>query len=576
MTVYNSSGSPIKDASGFLSGGGEMGNIIGSFDWSKTPLGPINTWPSSLRTTLGIILKSKFPMVLLWGADYRLFYNDAYRPTLGNDHKHPHVLGKPASGIWEESWEAVKQLIDKVYQDGESILFEDQLIPIFRNGKNEDVYWTFNYSPVTNESDAIAGVFITCFETTKNVIQFETFQENSRTLNMAMEIAELGLFKVDLITRTAVYSKLIREFLGLDKQNMSLAEILTKIHPEDKPVVKEIIEKSIKGVDGGKHDVVYRVINSKNHEIKFFRSIGQLVSSGEKPLYISGIIQDVTQQVTSKQILEEREKSFRNLVMQAPVAIAVFRGHEFVANIVNNAYLQLVDKTREEFVGKPLFESLPKSKEILEPLARELVRTGNSFPANEFQITLNRNGKDEVCWFNSIWEPFFNNEGKIDGFMAVAHEVTEQVISRNKIEESEARFRSLVTTAPVAIGLFVGRDLVIENPNQPFIDIVGKGESIIGKPLREAMPELIIENQPYLDILDEVYTTGKMYQTYGSLVKIVQNGVLRHNYYDFTYSPLFDAEGKVYAILDIAIDVTKQVHDRKKIEESEERYRTLI
>ncbi len=193
-----------------------------------------------------------------------------------------------------------------------------------------------------------------------------------------------------------------------------------------------------------------------------------------------------------------------------------------------------------------------------------------------FRIFLDRNGKDEVCWLNAIWEPYYDDEGKIDGFMVVANEVTDQVLSRKKIEESEARFRSLVTSAPVAIGLFVGRDLIIENPNQSFIDIVGKGDSIIGKPLREAMPELIIENQPYLEILDEVYTTGKMYQTFGSLVKIVQNGVLKHNYYDFTYSPLFDAEGKVYAILDIAIDVTKQVHDRKKIEESEERYRTLI
>ncbi len=577
MIKNNSSGPSIQNhAAGFLSGGGEMGNIIGSFDWSKTPLGPINKWPSSLRITLSIILKSKFPMVLLWGAEYRFFYNDAYRPALGNDQKHPRVLGTPASGIWAESWDAVEHLINRVYQDGESILLEDQLIPIHRNGKNEDVFWTFNYSPVTDESDEISGVFITCFETTENVLQIETFQENSRTLNMAMEIAELGLFKVDLSNNTVVYSKQIVEFLDFNRQKMPLVDILEKIHPEDEPVVKETIKKSIKGIDGGKHDVVYRVINAKSHEVKYFRSIGQVIYEEEKPMHISGIIQDISQQVYSKQLLEEREKSFRNLVMQAPVAIAVFRGPDFVVDIVNDAYLPLVGKTREEFEGKPFFESLPETKEILEPLARELVGTGISLPFSEFQITLNRNGKDEVCWFNSTWEPYYDDGGKIDGIMVVANEVTEQVLSRKKIEESEARFRSLVTAAPIAIGLLVGRDLIIENPNQSFIDIVGKGDSIIGKRLREAMPELVIENQPYLDILDDVYTTGKMYQTYGSLVKIVQNGILQHNYYDFTYTPLFDAEGRVYAILNIAIDVTKQVHDRKRIEESEERYRTLI
>jgi hypothetical protein len=178
MIINNFSDSSFNiHAPGFLSGGGEMGNIIGNFDWSKIPLGPINNWPQSLRTTLSIILKSKFPMVLLWGPEYRFFYNDAYRPTLGNDQKHPRVLGTPASEIWAESWDAVEQLIDRVYQDGESIHLKDQFIPIFRNGKTEDVYWTFNYSPVTDESDAIAGVFISCFETTENIIQLEHFRK---------------------------------------------------------------------------------------------------------------------------------------------------------------------------------------------------------------------------------------------------------------------------------------------------------------------------------------------------------------------------------------------------------------
>lgn len=119
MTSNNSSSG--KHIPGFLSGGGEMGNIIGDYDWSATPLGPANTWPSSLRKTISVILRSKFPMVLLWGEDYRFFYNDTYKPTLGNDNKHPHILGTPASEIWKESWGAVKDLIDKVYYEGESI-----------------------------------------------------------------------------------------------------------------------------------------------------------------------------------------------------------------------------------------------------------------------------------------------------------------------------------------------------------------------------------------------------------------------------------------------------------------------
>ncbi|CAN5479340.1 hypothetical protein BH23BAC1_BH23BAC1_23630 [soil metagenome] len=398
-------------------------------------------------------------------------------------------------------------------------------------------------------------------------------KENSLSLELAVEIAELGIFKVDLIKDQAVYSQPIMEWFGLNQQHLSLPEIFTNIYPKDQSLVTDTIQKSI--ASDGRHDLVYRIKDPKTGGLKYLRSRGQVLYAEEKPVAISGIVQDVTNQVNSKKTLEEREKTFRNLIKQAPVALAVFRGTDFIADIVNDAYLSIIGKAREEFIGKPLFESLPEIRNILEPVAREVVRTGKPFHAREFELKLHRNGKDEVCWFNFIWEPYYD-DGKIDGFIVVANEVSDQVIARKKIEESEERFRSLIAAAPVAIGLFMGRDLIIENPNQAFIDIVGKGDSVIGKPLREAMPELITEGQPFLQILDDVFTTGKMYQTFGTQVKIVRNGVLNYDYYDITYTPLFNAEGEVHAILDIAIDVTQQVHDHQMIEESEERYRTLI
>lgn len=152
------------------------------------------------------------------------------------------------------------------------------------------------------------------------------------------------------------------------------------------------------------------------------------------------------------------------------------------------------------------------------------------------------------------------------------HPVTGQL---NLPDIEMSRLHSIIDTAPAAIGVFVGRDLVIQHPNRAFIEIVGKGWDVVGKPLREAMPELLSEGQPYLDILDKVFTTGKMFKTDGSLVRIVQNGVLTDRYYNFTYSPLFDESGNVWAILDIAIDVTEQVELRKKVEEREHHFRQL-
>ena len=126
--------------SDFLSDGGEMGSVIRSHDWSSTSIGPIEGWPQSLLTTLSIILNSNFPMFLFWGDDCICFYNDAYRPSLGNDGKHSFAIGKSAEEVWPEIWNKIKPQIDEVMSGGKATWSEDQLLPIYRNGKLEDVY----------------------------------------------------------------------------------------------------------------------------------------------------------------------------------------------------------------------------------------------------------------------------------------------------------------------------------------------------------------------------------------------------------------------------------------------------
>ena len=100
-----------KEKFSFLSGGGEMGALIREKDWSKTAVGNPELWPQSLRTTLSILLNSKFPMFLFWGADLICFYNDAYRPSLGKEGKHPYILGEPGEKYWAEIWDIIKPLI---------------------------------------------------------------------------------------------------------------------------------------------------------------------------------------------------------------------------------------------------------------------------------------------------------------------------------------------------------------------------------------------------------------------------------------------------------------------------------
>ncbi|RYC67844.1 PAS domain-containing sensor histidine kinase [Spirosoma sordidisoli] len=177
-------------------------------------------------------------------------------------------------------------------------------------------------------------------------------------------------------------------------------------------------------------------------------------------------------------------------------------------------------------------------------------------------------------WLHCRGKAYVNEQGLPYRLAGTVADVTEQVLARQQVDASEARLRFIVASAPIAIALFTGEELVIDLPNQTFIDTIGKGPDIAGKPLRQLMPEL--ENQPILQTLSDVYTSGTLHQSFGTPVDVVQQGVLRHNFYDITYTPIQNAVGHTYAVLNISVDVTEQVLARQKIAEAEERFRGAI
>ncbi|WP_162944607.1 ATP-binding protein [Flavisolibacter nicotianae] len=180
----------------FLEGGGEMGEIIRKYNWSQTPLGDVAQWPLSLRTTLGNILHSAFPMFLFWGDELTCFYNDAYRPSLGMEGKHP-AVGKSGRDVWPEIWNFIGPLIRQVLETGSPAWFQDQLLPIYRNGKLEDVYWTFSYSPAYGDDGQVAGVLVTCMETTETVLARQKVEDVVALRTAELETAHQSLLSAN-------------------------------------------------------------------------------------------------------------------------------------------------------------------------------------------------------------------------------------------------------------------------------------------------------------------------------------------------------------------------------------------
>jgi len=153
-----------------LSDGGDMGALMRSIDWSKTPLGPVDGWSHALRTTVGLLLRNRFPMLLWWGPEFVQIYNDTYRPIPGA--KHPRSMGQTAAECWAEIWHILKPMVETPYQGGPATSSDDLDLLIARKGFLEECHFKFAYSPVPDETvqpTGIGGVLATVAETTEGV-----------------------------------------------------------------------------------------------------------------------------------------------------------------------------------------------------------------------------------------------------------------------------------------------------------------------------------------------------------------------------------------------------------------------
>jgi len=160
-------GSPIVPAHTFLANGGEVGAMMRDHDWSNSPLGCPGSWPQSLRAIVSMMLNSKFPMFVAWGAELGFLYNDAYAHILGN--KHPAALGGRFQEIWSEIWADILPIIEQAL-DGQAVYYENLPFTMNRNGHDEKTWFTFSYSPVRGEDGQVGGMFCACTETTEQVL----------------------------------------------------------------------------------------------------------------------------------------------------------------------------------------------------------------------------------------------------------------------------------------------------------------------------------------------------------------------------------------------------------------------
>jgi hypothetical protein len=207
--VASSVGSPAGSRD-FLSGRSEVGALMRSMDWSRLKLGPIEGWPQSLRTSVSTCLNSRFAILIWWGPDLIMLYNDAYRDIIAS--KHPAALGNPGRDCWPEVWDTIGPMLDGVMQRGEATWSDDLLLLLARHGYPEECYFTFSYSPISDESGGIGGIFTPVIETTDRVVG----ERRSTTLR------ELAATSVEGRSENRMY-ELAAEILGRNRSDISFA-----------------------------------------------------------------------------------------------------------------------------------------------------------------------------------------------------------------------------------------------------------------------------------------------------------------------------------------------------------------
>ena len=258
-----------------------------------------------------------------------------------------------------------------------------------------------------------------------------------------------------------------------------------------------------------------------------------------------------------------------HLFMQTPVAIMILKGGDYLVELANDDYLQLIDKGKE-FINKPIFDSLPELKmQGMKMLFDGVMNTGEPYHGNELEVYIVKNGQRTQGYYNFVARPILKeNDNDVVGIIVVAQEVTEQVNIRRKAERKVTMLENLWLTAPGFVAILRGPTHIYEMVNEPYQKIFGKRQ-ILGLAIMDALPEL--EGQGFDTLLDNVYQTGEKYLGFDVPILLARDEGLAPEtcYFNFSYQPMFDDNHNIDAILVLGYEVTHQMMSKIKNLESE-------
>ena len=581
---------PRKDRAGddldFLTGGGEMGARIRAHDWSKTALGPPETWPQSLRSALSICLHSSFPTAIYWGLDLHILYNDAWAPIPAE--RHPGALGRPAREVWTDIWDVVGHQFEQVRRTGEGYATYDQMLPMVRAGVAQETYWNYSFTPIRGEDGTVAGVFNQGHETTARIMsERRALAERERLRRMfdqapgfmAMLQGEEHIFElandayIRLIGRADVLGKSVREALP-DVEGQGYFELLDKVYESGEPYVGSAVPVELQRTDGEPVerrfvDIVYQPITDAQ---------GQVTG-----IFVEG--SDVTERVDAEARLRDLNETLERRVADAlaerKVFADLFETTSALVQILDRDYKFLAinaastDEYQRIFGVRPaagdnvltLLENTPARDGIEALWARVLA--GEDF--NQLsEFTYLDGGRH---WYDMKFAPVRLPDGEIIGASLFGYDVTARVHEQEQLARAEAARREadalyrayFENTAEALFVIGVGDDggFTIEELNPAHEALTGlRTAELRGKPLDQQLPTDVAAQ---VAAKYERAATSAEPLSYREIVDLP--GGRRH--WDTVLVPVMGDNGRVNRIIGSSRDVTARVQAEEQLRQSQ-------
>ncbi len=539
----------------FLAGGGELGQLMRAQDWAQTPLGPLETWPQSLKTALSICLASPEPVSLLWGPEQTQFYNDAYRAIIGN--RHPTILGRPVRANWPEARAGLEPIIDDIMRGDPAVVTDD--LPLLPDAANDGRRrsFTHTFSAVRDERGAVGGIFHRVTEARLPVPAPAVPDEPAEHLDLVFEAANAAAFELHLRQGTLRHSPRLNMLFGFPpEQATTLADFRARYHPDDRAMLSDMLPRLRQGAPHIHRDL--RII-LPDGTIRWIHTRGRGVpNAAGQPEWVRGISIDITARKQMEEELRAAKVYAESIIdtLHEPLLVLT---PDLQIKSTNAAFYTHFAVRPEETVGRRIYDlgngqwNIPRLRTLLD----EVLPDNQVFTDYEVEHVFETLGRRVMLL----------NARRLDAVQLILlgiRDITAHKRAEQALQESEARYRTLAANLPNIAAFMVDHDLRYQLAAGQALSTVGLSPADFeGKTLYAAVPPALVRDlEPYY----RQVLAGTAFQHEHSQdgQQYVSHGV-----------PLTDQADQIYAALVISYDITARKQAEEVLRASEARFRTI-